>query len=298
MAGEGPLTFGTTVSLSATTTTGRVAVSLPDGQQLVLTNLGPDLVYVKIGDVTVNAVVATSFPILPGTAIAVSASTGTIYVAGITPTSTATLKVSSVDGALYGYGGGVGAAGGENVTIVGPLGQAVMASSIPVVLASNQSSIPVAATEADGANVALGALADAAASAGGTGSVSAKLRRISTQLPAVVGSTTPALGMPVTPADQYSEYETVAASQTAQVLGATGATGDYVTGLLCTPATTSPGVVTLLDNAISIPLFVGGASSVSNLVPFFISLGAFSVSGAWKVTTGANISVMAFGNFT
>jgi len=35
---------------------------------------------------------------------------------------------------------------GSNVTIVGPLGQALMASSIPVVIASNQSSLPVTVT--------------------------------------------------------------------------------------------------------------------------------------------------------
>jgi hypothetical protein len=95
-----------------------------------------------------------------------------------------------------------------------------------------------------------------------------------------------------------SEYESIAASQTAQVLGATGATSDYLAGLLVVPATTSPGLVTILDNAISIPVFTGGASSVSNLVPFFVPLGVISVSGAWKVTTGANVSVIAVGNFT
>lgn len=99
-------------------------------------------------------------------------------------------------------------------------------------------------------------------------------------------------------ADQYSEYETVAASQTAQVLGVTGGTGDYVAGLLVVPATTSPGQVLILDNATSITLFTGGASSVSNLVPFLIPLGLVSVSGAWKVTTGANVSVIGIGNFT
>jgi hypothetical protein len=95
-----------------------------------------------------------------------------------------------------------------------------------------------------------------------------------------------------------SEYESIAASQTAQVLGATGAAGDYLAGLLVVPATTSPGLVTVLDNATSIPVFVGGASSVSNLVPFFVPLGVISVSGAWKVTTGADVSVIAVGNFT
>lgn len=94
------------------------------------------------------------------------------------------------------------------------------------------------------------------------------------------------------------EYETVAASQTAQVLGATGAVGDDIDGLLVIPATTSPGNVLLLDNATSITVFTGGASSVSNLVPFYIPLGMRSVSGAWKVTTGANVSVIGIGNFT
>ena len=94
------------------------------------------------------------------------------------------------------------------------------------------------------------------------------------------------------------EYETVAASATAQVLGATGATGDYIAGILVIPATTSPGVVTLLDNATSIPVFVGGATSVSNLVPFFIPLGIKSVSGAWKITTGASVSCIGVGDFT
>lgn len=94
------------------------------------------------------------------------------------------------------------------------------------------------------------------------------------------------------------EYETVAASQTAQVLGATGAVGDYLAGLLVVPATTSPGNVIILDNATSITVFAGGANSVSNLIPFFIYIGANSVSGAWKVTTGANVSVIGVGNFT
>lgn len=95
-----------------------------------------------------------------------------------------------------------------------------------------------------------------------------------------------------------AEYATVAAKQTDQVLGATGATGDYLAGLLVIPATTTPGVVTLLDNATSIPVFVGGASSIVSLSPFYIPINAKSVSGAWKVTTGANVSVLAVGNFT
>jgi hypothetical protein len=102
----------------------------------------------------------------------------------------------------------------------------------------------------------------------------------------------------VKPASVTCEYETVAASQTAQALGATGAAGDYISHILVVPATTSPGQVLLLDNATSITLFPGGASSVGSLIPFVVPLQMISVSGAWKITTGANVSVIAVGNFT
>lgn len=151
MPSVAPFTPGTTVSLSATTASGRVALNLPAGQNLVITNLGPDLAYVATGDVTVAAVVATSFPVLPGTQVTVTISGTATYLAAICPTSTATLKMSSGDGVVNGIGSASsGAAGGVlqtvNITQVGSaavaLGQAVMASSIPVVIASNQTKIP------------------------------------------------------------------------------------------------------------------------------------------------------------
>jgi hypothetical protein len=105
--------------------------------------------------------------------------------------------------------------------------------------------------------------------------------------------------IPVVLANVDSEYETVAASQTDQAMGATGAAGDFIAGLLVVPATTSPGAITVKDGAGSaITVFTGGATSVSNLVPFYIPLNWTSVSGAWKVTTGANVSAIATGNFT
>lgn len=95
------------------------------------------------------------------------------------------------------------------------------------------------------------------------------------------------------------EYETVAASQTTQTLGATGAAGDYLVGLLVVPATTSPGNVQIKDGSNgAITVFTGGASSVSNLLPFYIPLGMRSVQGAWQVTTGTNVSVIGVGEFT
>ncbi len=105
--------------------------------------------------------------------------------------------------------------------------------------------------------------------------------------------------LPISTPDTEGDYETVAAGQTDQALGATGAAGDYLSGLTITPATTSPGVVSIKDGAgSSITIFPGGASSVPSLVPFFIKIGATSSAGAWSVTTGANISVVATGRFT
>jgi hypothetical protein len=94
-------------------------------------------------------------------------------------------------------------------------------------------------------------------------------------------------------------YETVAASQTAQVLGGAGATGDYLARVIIIPAAAAAGIVTLLDGATSIPLFVGGATTaLTDLLPQTIEIGAKSASGAWKITTGASISVICVGNFT
>ena len=96
-----------------------------------------------------------------------------------------------------------------------------------------------------------------------------------------------------------AEYETIAASQTDQVMGTTGATGDYFDKLLLIPASTSPGAASIKDGAGSaITVFAGGASSLTSLVPFTVPVSAFSRSGAWSVTLGANISALALGNFT
>jgi hypothetical protein len=90
-------------------------------------------------------------------------------------------------------------------------------------------------------------------------------------------------------------YETVAASQTGQVLGLVGAVGDVIQRLIIRPATTSPGLVTILDGSTSIPIMVAGTTTIA---PIVVELGMYSVSGAWSVTTGTNVSVIAVGTFT
>jgi hypothetical protein len=94
-------------------------------------------------------------------------------------------------------------------------------------------------------------------------------------------------------------YETVAAGQTGQVLGPTGAVGDYIEGILVVPAVVACGAVTLIDGATSITIFVGGGTTaLQDAKPFYVKLGMKSVSGTWSITTGANVSVIAMGDFT
>lgn len=96
------------------------------------------------------------------------------------------------------------------------------------------------------------------------------------------------------------EYETVAASATDQAMGATGAAGDYLAGVLIVPGTTAAGAVSIKDGSGSaITIFAGGGTTaLSTLIPFFVPLGIKSTSGAWKITTGANVTAIGVGNFT
>lgn len=102
---------------------------------------------------------------------------------------------------------------------------------------------------------------------------------------------------------------TVAAGATDTALtkpatGATGAVGDFLESVTIIPASTSPGAVSIKDGDgsgagfASITLFPGGSSSVATLAPFTIQIGEKSRQGAWKVTTGSNVSVIAKGSFS
>jgi hypothetical protein len=89
-------------------------------------------------------------------------------------------------------------------------------------------------------------------------------------------------------------YETVAASQTAQVLGQSGAVGDTIIRLIITVNTALTSTVTIIDGSTSIAL-MPAATAVGI---YSIDLGVQSVSGPWKVTTGAGATVVAVGNFS
>lgn len=90
-----------------------------------------------------------------------------------------------------------------------------------------------------------------------------------------------------------NEYETVAASQTAQVMGVTGGIGDYLSHLIIVPTSGAPGTVALIDGSTTLLTITPPASSQ----PFTLPVGATSKNGAWKITTGANVTCMAVGDF-
>ncbi len=92
------------------------------------------------------------------------------------------------------------------------------------------------------------------------------------------------------------EYETVAASQTDQVLGTTGGGGDYLHALICVvtvPATAQVSIKEVGGSSIVIfPNNVGGGIGT-----YPVSVGLLSRSAGWSVTTGAGVSVIATGRF-
>lgn len=93
---------------------------------------------------------------------------------------------------------------------------------------------------------------------------------------------------------EYRFYETVAASQTAQVLGASGLAGDIIERLVVTVATSATGTVEIKDNlGTAIPI----TAANTPIGVYVVDLGMASKAGEWTVTTGAGASVIAVGRF-
>jgi hypothetical protein len=199
------------------------------------------------------------------------------------------INIAQINGVTVLMGNGATGTGSQRVTLAND-------NTIPT-------GWPTAAAQAT-ANTALGAPGDSVCGSA-TGSCSmialAKFLNVAAGLPLPAQS---GIGNVNIGAVQSagSAYETVAASQTAQVLGPTGATGDYLSHCVIYPVTTSPGVVTVFDNAnaagTNVIAFAGGATSTSNLTPISVPVGSISTAGAWKVTTGTNVIVTCYGKFT
>lgn len=96
-----------------------------------------------------------------------------------------------------------------------------------------------------------------------------------------------------------SEYELVAASQTDQIMGTTGAIGDTIDGILVIPTTTAVGAISIEDGGTNTPVYAGGTVG-ADLKPFFIPLFGIKATTAtgWEITSGGNESLIVFGQFT
>ena len=96
--------------------------------------------------------------------------------------------------------------------------------------------------------------------------------------------------------EQQMDYETVAASQTGQVLGASGAAGDLLARLVLVVTTAATAAVSILDGATSIQVFPN--SPGGGIGTYTIPLDLVSVNGAWSITTSAGVAVIAVGRFS
>ena len=99
--------------------------------------------------------------------------------------------------------------------------------------------------------------------------------------------------MSITSPNRYP-YETVAASQTAQVLGGSGAVGDYLHRIVVTVTTTGTSTLSVLDGSTTV-LTMAANTPVG---VYSLEINAASASGPWKITTGAGVTVLAVGFFT
>lgn len=93
-----------------------------------------------------------------------------------------------------------------------------------------------------------------------------------------------------------TDYETIAAGQAAQVLGAVGAMGDYLARLILNVTTVGTADVTITDGATAIVIQTGGAGLQTGAR--VVELGMRAKTGPWKVTTGAGVTAIAVGQFS
>lgn len=330
ITGFRPVSAGTPISVTASA--GGVTGTLPTNTgEVIATNVGTtNGAYCALG---ASATTSAQY-IAPNGGWFAFGISGDTQLTCITSTSTTTVNMVGGSGLPTGTGGGGGGGSGGAVTLAstavasgayssgsiasgafasGSIGSGAIASGA-VASGAIASGALAAGAGTDGWDSTQGAKGDSVCgSATGTCSIAALIKFLNSQVIAPIPAGTNLIGK--VGIDQTTNgttngvvsaanfYQAVAASATATVLQtATGATGDYLSHCILYPATTSPGVATVFDNtntaANNAIAFPGGSSSTSNLVPIVIAVGAKSVNGAWKVTTGTNISVVCVGKFS
>lgn len=93
-------------------------------------------------------------------------------------------------------------------------------------------------------------------------------------------------------------YEVVAASDTTELVGTSGAVGNYISSITIVPETTSPGSVKIRDGSggSDITLFTGGTlPSVASWTLDGTGACTNASNPGWYVSTGANVHVIMRG---
>ena len=197
------------------------------------------------------------------------------------------------DGRLMTTGGTGGPSGGGDASAANQVTQITKLTSIDGKLPSlSGGKLPVTDPTAL-------PLPNGASTAANQATGNASLSSIDGKLPALSGGRVP-VALPSTAVKSKSggdEYKTVAASQTDAVLGATGAAGDYIEGVLCVVSTAATSQVQLKDGSGTAFTILPNAVG-AGVGSYFIPLGLTSTSGAWKLTTAAGVACIATGDFT
>lgn len=94
-----------------------------------------------------------------------------------------------------------------------------------------------------------------------------------------------------------TDYEEVAAGQTAQQLGPVGGLGDILERIVVNVTTSATSQVTIIDGNVSMVVVPANTPIGS----YSIAIGArarVTTTPGWKITTAAGVSVVAVGRFT
>lgn len=92
------------------------------------------------------------------------------------------------------------------------------------------------------------------------------------------------------------QYEFVNVSATNQVMGATGASGDYLDKLICVVTNVTTSQVQIKDGSgTAITVLPNNVAAIGTYV---IPIGLKSTVGSWQVSTAATVTVLATGLFS
>lgn len=97
--------------------------------------------------------------------------------------------------------------------------------------------------------------------------------------------------------DQLRDYESVAVSQTDQICGLTGTTGDILETLVISVATAATGTVSIKDGAAGGSIPITAANTPIGVYTVRINARSTTSPGGWRVTTGAGATAICIGRF-